>query len=250
MGARLSPIGAQARLLIGTAHRLLLELRSEMSTNIGVSQVYFINLASRTDRLDHMNRQLEGCQWPVERVEAVRLEQDPKELGYEVLPRLQGQWHVVSIWLSHLKALETAVRQKESGAIVILEDDVRIRPEMWSDEISLCTTVNADWDIIFLSPRYRANPTANSGSGHTRRKWISAPFGAAPVLLKTIRSRFICTGAHFCIFKSGEVVRTVVSAMRACKELYDVDLFYLSQFQTYGVDDPRVATAPLGSDHG
>lgn len=221
-----------------------------MPTEIDVSRVYFINLASRTDRLEHMHRQLKGCPWPVERVEAVRLDQDPRELGYEVLPRLQGQWHFVGIWLSHMRALENAMEHGEPGAIIVLEDDVRIRPDLWATRLSLSAKVAGPWDIIFLSPRYRQNTNGKTMSHSKVRKWVKVPFGTQPVLLQSIRSSFVCTGAHFCIFHDLDTVRKVVSLMKECPQLCDVDLFYLSQFRTYGLDDPRISTAALGTDHG
>lgn len=227
-----------------------LDLSSEMSTDIGVSRVYFINLASRTDRLDHMRRQLKGCQWPVERVEAVRLKQDPQKIGYKLLPRLQGQWHVVSIWLSHMKAIESAAGRHEPGAILILEDDVSIRPETWAGKLSFQVNLPNQWEVLFISPRYRKNAQRNVSSSQEGKKWIKAPFGSKPVLLQSVRSSYVCTGAHFCVVRDVETAKTILTTMQQISQVYDVDLFYLSQFRTYGIEDSRVTTAPFGSDHG
>ena len=221
-----------------------------MPSEIEIDRVYFINLAMRSDRLKHMRRQLKQCSWPTERIEAIRLEEDPVDLGLKVIPRLEGQRHFVGIWLSHRKALEAASGRDEEGAFILLEDDVRVRPDMWGAKLSLSVSLKSDWEILLLSPRYRKNLAQSNNSEPSGRKWIKAPLGDQPVLLRSIRSKFICSGAHFCVFRNKDVVHKVLALMAACDRLYDVDLFYISRFITYGVDDERVTTAHYGSDHG
>lgn len=221
-----------------------------MSSEIKVAGVYFINLAMRSDRLNHMRRQLEQCKWPTDRIEAIRLEEDPVELGLKVIPRLEGQRHFVGIWLSHRKALEAALGRDEEGAFILLEDDVCVRPDMWGTKLSLSVNLKSNWEILLLSPRYRYNSAQSTNSESSGRKWVRAPFGRQPVLLSSVRSKFICSGAHFCVFRNKDVVRKVLAMMTACDQLYDVDLFYISRFMTYGVHDNRVTTAHYGSDHG
>ena len=221
-----------------------------MASAIEIVRVYFINLATRIDRLNHMRKQLEKCSWPTERIEAIRLTEDPIDLGLKVIPRLEGQRHFVGIWLSHRKALEAASRRDEEGAFILLEDDVLVRPDMWVTKLSLSVNLKSDWEILLLSPRYRNNLARVTNPEPSARKWIKAPLGSQPVLLRSIRSKFICSGAHFCVFRNKDVVHKVLALMTACDQLYDVDLFYLSRFITYGVYDERVTTAHYGSDHG
>jgi GR25 family glycosyltransferase involved in LPS biosynthesis len=221
-----------------------------MPSEIEIARVYFINLAMRSDRLNHMRKQLEQCSWPTERIEALRLKEDPADLGIKVIPRLEGQRHFVGIWLSHRRALAAASERDEEGAFILLEDDVCVRPDIWGAKLSLSVNLKSDWEILLLSPRYRNNLTQSTKSEFSGRKWIKAPFGSQPVLLRSIRSSFVCSGAHFCVFRNRDVVHKVLAQMAACDQLYDVDLFYISRFFTYGVDDERVTTAHYGSDHG
>lgn len=219
-----------------------------MQSEITVSQLFFINLAMRTDRLAHMRAQLEGCRWPVQRIEAVRLQEDPRNLGYEVVARLEGKRHFVGIWLSHRRALEAALEVEQPGAVILLEDDVSINTDLWSSELSLPAVLNSDWEILLLSPRYRL-PRGSANSTQTRNKWIKRPFGDQPILLSSARRKYVCSGAHFCVFRDQDVIRRTLTKMDACEALYDVDLFYITQLKTYGLEDARVATAHYGSDH-
>lgn len=223
------------------------EAEFRMASEIQIARTYFINLAMRTDRLAHMQVQLEGCHWPVERIEAIRLDKSPQEMGYDVVPRLRGQCHFVGIWLSHRKALERALETEDAGAFILLEDDVKIQPEVWAPSLKLRANLRSDWEILLLSPRFRE--PREPGTPAAPNKWIKAPYGKEAVLLKSARRKYVCSGAHFCVFRNKDVVRKVLSRMDECEQLYDVDLFYITQFRTYGVHDDRVSTAHYGSDH-
>lgn len=217
--------------------------------SIDVKGVYFINLDIRPDRLEHMQNQLKNCKWAVTRIPAVRLENEPEELGYKLIPRLEGKKHVVSIWLSHRKALESALLDDVDGSVILLEDDVRVDSNFWSNEFELPEELASNWEILFFSPRYRVNSNGPLNN-QTGSKWLKAPMGQGPVLLNSIRSKYVCTGAHFVVFKNSTVIKKVLEKMDTMEELYDVDLFYLGSFKTYGIDNPKIGTASvLGSDH-
>lgn len=221
-----------------------------MSSEIEISHVYFINLPTRLDRLEHMYEQLKYCSWSWSRVEAIRLEKPAEELGFELIPRLKGKTHVVSIWLSHRKALQTVLDTGGTSSFLILEDDVQIQPEIWGQTLSLRCDLPTDWEILLISPRFRIRNLDTEGKPiGWGWKWLKAPFGQKAVLLCEIPKEFVCTGAHFVIFRDLNTIRKVVNEMDACHQLFDVDLFYLLRFKTYGIEDERVGTRPLGSDH-
>ena len=217
-------------------------------TTFNVAQVFYINLESRADRREHMCRQLAPCSWPIERVEAVRIDRDPKELGINILPRLAGQRGFVGIWLSHRMAIERALKIERDGVIVILEDDVKISPNFWTERLKLHKDLPSDWEIVLISPRHRRNLSATNAPG-VGPKWIRDPFAGAPTLLRSKRGQFVTTGAHFVVFRSKAIAGKVLAEMDACPELYDVDLFYLQGFQTYAIHNSLVSTESLGSDH-
>lgn len=214
------------------------------ATIVDIDHAYFINLASRTDRLLHMQATLSRCPWPSTRIDAVRLEKPAEELGYRLVPRLHGSTHVVSIWLSHRKLLETALQAPGDGAIVLLEDDVQIKDDFWSRRIRL-PRLPSNWQLAILSPRYRRTP-ASTAPGES--KWVKAPFGRKPVQLSTQRE-FISTGAHFVIFRDRSVVRSVIEKMDAVSEMFDVDLLYHKRTVAYGLHDERISAGGFGSDH-
>jgi hypothetical protein len=193
-----------------------------------------------------MCQQLAPCSWPIERVEAVRLDRDPKELGIKVLPRLAGQRGFVGIWLSHRMAIERALKIEREGVIVLLEDDVKIAPKFWTERLNLNENIPIDWEILLISPRHRRNISDKNAIGP---KWIHNPFAGAPTLLRSKRGQFITTGAHFVVFRSKAIAGKVLAEMDACTEIYDVDLFYIHGFRTYGIHNNLVSTEHLGSDH-
>tara|TARA_R110001592_G_scaffold39563_1_gene130242 strand:+ start:1352 stop:2014 length:663 start_codon:yes stop_codon:yes gene_type:complete len=214
-----------------------------------VKGVYFINLDIRPDRLENMHKQLSSCKWDVTRVPAVRLEKEPAEIGYKLIPRLEGKKHVLSIWLSHRKALELALTNVQNEALILLEDDVKIDSTFWKDKLELPEKLPENWEILFFSPRFRVNKNGPL-KNQTGSKWLKAPFGKEPVLLNSVRSKYVCTGAHFVVFRNSSVIKKVIEKMDSMDEIYDVDLFYLGSFKTFGIDNPKITTnSSLGSDH-
>ncbi len=213
-----------------------------------IDGVFYINLDFRIDRQENMARQLKNCKWPVSRISAVRLENGPQEAGIKLQPQLAERIHVASIWLSHKVAIENAIEAGQSGASILLEDDVRVADSFWSDELNLPDSLPEDWEIIFYSPRYRVNKNGPL-KDYKGKKWMDAPHGDKPVLLKKLRGTYIMTGAHFVVFKNRTVMGSVLDKMIATEEVYDVDRFYMAEFNTYGIDSKLIGTGPFGSDH-
>ena len=218
-----------------------------MST-IDVEGVFFINLDSRTDRLENITRQVRDCHWDVSRISAIRLEDEIGDLVLKLQPHLGDKVHVASIWLSHQKALKAALKNSNNGAIILLEDDVRVSDQFWSDKLQLPDNLPEDWEIIFFSPRYRVNKNGPL-KDYNGKKWLDAPHGTEPVLLRSLRGKYVMTGAHFVVFKDSQVIRKVLDRMALTNEVYDVDRFYLAEFNTYGIDNKKIGTGPFGSDH-
>ena len=207
-------------------------------------RIFYINLDMRPDREKHMRKTLAPCPCPVQRISGIRLNAPPERLGLQMIPRLEGEAGVAGIFLSHLRVLEEAVSAGIKGGIAVLEDDVRIDPAFWRMELSEILPP-FDHDILFLSPRYRLKQKDEKGNSI----FVTAPFGPGFVDLAEAMKSHIVTGAHFLIFPSPDAVRKAIVKMKACKELVDVDLFFILNLRCFGIHLDAVGTAPLGSDH-
>lgn len=215
---------------------------------IKIDHVYFINLDDRQDRLNHMESQLSACPWPHSRISAIRLESEPEKIGLKMVPSLQGRRSVASIWLSHQKALEEALNHGGTDSFIILEDDVHIGQAYWKKAFTLPQSLPKNWDMILLSPKYRSRNKDLEGQ-EKRKKFIRAPVGQSPVLMKGAMKEYICTGAHFFVFRSRLIIERILKKMKGTQKLYHVDRFYMRETKSYGIYFPEIWAGGLGSDH-
>ncbi len=206
--------------------------------------ISYINLDYRQDRNEHMLRTLAACPCPFRRIAATRLDRPPEDLGIGMVPRLRGAAGVASIFLSHQKALEDALEAGVSGRFALLEDDVRIDAPFWEMEPEELFP-DSEFDILFLSPRYRRKAPGPNGE----RIYVAKPYGYGFVNLSDAMKDYIVTGAHFLVFPNRSAIVRVLDKMHACTEHMDVDLFYMLTANCLGLHLECIGTAPLGSDH-
>lgn len=99
-------------------------------------EVYFINLASRPDRLEHIQTQVDACPWPVKRIEAVH-----HPLGSLGCAR------------SHVMALREFLSGK-ANVCLVLEDDFTwhkvSQSEGWDKVRVLLDQRRFPWDMALL----------------------------------------------------------------------------------------------------
>lgn len=212
-------------------------------TSLPVDLVTYINLDVREDRRLHMEAQLAGCPHPTSRFSAVRLPASPKEMNIRMRPGLEEATGVASIYKSHLNALKAAEGQLGNGAFVLLEDDCHIDPKLWEEKVGIEKIDN--WDMVLLDPRYRSKHPQEAGAP----KFAWQPFGTEPILLKTVRKDYNCTGAHFCIFNGSRAVRKTIELLEGLSEIRDVDNIYAFDLKTYGISTGMVRTGGFSSDH-
>jgi hypothetical protein len=203
-----------------------------------IDHVTFINLDARPDRRAHMEATLAPCPHPHERIPAVRLDASPEASGLVMQSKLAGEAGIASICLSHARALRRLVERMGDGHGVVLEDDVRIDPKMWSRD-DLLDALPDDWQIAMLTPRFRVRSKTGP------RRFERDPFGGAPVRLKT--SGYICTGAHFVVLRDRAAAEAAVERIEA-GPLHHVDHLYVHNFRTYGFVTPLISIAAFGSD--
>ena len=215
------------------------------SFSVSVDQVLYINLDHRTDRMEHMRSILSESPWPVKRIPGIQF-RSAEEAGGDVGKSVA----VLGIWRSHLNALRRGLDLIRNESLVLLQDDVRIDSGFLRNGLVLPTTPPDNWEIILLSPRYRARiPIIDSQPDS--RKWIRKPFGNKPVRLREAyrKYNYICNGAHFCIFRNMKVIENVVRTMDDTEFKTNFDLFCVLQFKTFGIHVDEVGTAGFGSDH-
>ena len=213
-----------------------------------VARLYYINLDLRPDRNEHVIRSLGGCPWPYQRVQAVRLERPPSDLGYNLAKRHTSRPHVASIWLSHEKALRTALTCEDDGLFIVLEDDIQLSPKLWDRPAPVPDDMPSDWEMIIVSPRYRVRPV-NPRSVEAPR-WLDKPFGKALVSAPNASRDVIVTGAHFCVFRDKAAITSVLEKMDTAPEIDDVDIWFLANAGCYTWHNDYVGTkGALGSNH-
>ena len=105
-----------------------------MNSIADIKHAFYINLASRPDRKQHVEAQMQQLGIPVERFNAVKLPNGA--LGCS---------------MSHLKCLEHA---KQAGwpHIMIVEDDIKfLKPELFKSQLSKFLSRHKSWDTILLA---------------------------------------------------------------------------------------------------
>lgn len=205
-----------------------------------IDLVSYINLDHRLDRDQHMRDTLRMCPFQVSRVSAIRLKTTPEQAGIKMKPGMEGLAGVASIFLSHKRALQQALKNGVEGSFVLLEDDVKVDFSLWSEEI-VRYLPSVDFDVTFLTPRIKSRRGDNPQSSYFRK-------GDVINLSEQIKKNYI-TGAHFLIFKNRKSIGKALDLMENCGELFDVDVFYIRNLKCCGYMIDSVGVAGLGSDH-
>jgi glycosyl transferase family 25 len=107
-----------------------------MAEFISKIHTFYINLLSRTDRKEHVEKELKkiGAFENVERFNAIKLENGA--LGCS---------------MSHLKCLETA-KQRDYEYVFICEDDITfINPLLFLDQLDRFLSTDRLWDVILVA---------------------------------------------------------------------------------------------------
>jgi GR25 family glycosyltransferase involved in LPS biosynthesis len=90
--------------------------------------VYYINLEHRTDRRSHIEKELEGLTWPIERIDAVL-----------------NQYGILGCVFSHIKTLERFLESTHDECIILEDDFEFTRPK---EELHV---PQVEWDLVMLS---------------------------------------------------------------------------------------------------
>ncbi|MGD9921501.1 MAG: hypothetical protein AB7V13_08645 [Pseudorhodoplanes sp.] len=226
---------------------------SEMSATIT-----YINLEHRIDRREHMESTLRNCPFPWSRLNATRFKCTDVELEKELQKKVPKNIAVSSIWDSHRRAMESLLACDTKYRIV-LEDDLNIleehvdipldagqtKSDFWNDFLNYLETLDFDWDMILVSPRYRPKDTISSG----KLVFVPPPDGSGPNDLMRIRSTHLITGAHFCVYRGEGALLRALDELKKAPIIYDVDRFLVDRVRAFGVSVHGVFGGAFGSDH-
>jgi GR25 family glycosyltransferase involved in LPS biosynthesis len=98
-----------------------------------IKHAFYINLASRPDRKQHVESQLKTLGITAERFNAIKLPNGA--LGCS---------------MSHLKCLEIA-KENNWPHLLIVEDDIKfLKPELFKSQLNLFLTNHKSWDVVLI----------------------------------------------------------------------------------------------------
>lgn len=104
-----------------------------MNSITDIKHAFYINLASRPDRKQHVESQLNIIGINAERFNAIKLPNGA--LGCS---------------MSHLKCLETA-KEKGWPHLLIVEDDIKfLNPELFKNQLNLFLSQHKSWDVVLI----------------------------------------------------------------------------------------------------
>ncbi len=98
-----------------------------------LKNILYINLDTRTDRKEYVEKQLASVGLKGERFNAIRLTNG-----------------AAGCTMSHIKCLETA-RERRWDHVMIVEDDITfLNPTLFANQLNLFLANHKDWDVVLL----------------------------------------------------------------------------------------------------
>lgn len=191
--------------------------------------IVVINLASDSDRLQHMERQLTGMGLSFRRFEAIRgldlpAELSPRFLDADRRPHSKLKPGEIGVYASHLAIMQELLRSDDDW-LVAMEDDLRIS-ERLPAFLARLNDLPGDWDIVRLS-----NP---SKSAYVAK----VDLGAAGEVISYLRvpNNMGC----YLINKRGAA--KILAGVQVARHAIDEDLRRPWDFElnTYGLSPPAV----------
>lgn len=100
-----------------------------------IKNAFYINLAHRTDRKEHVEKELENIGLKCQRFNAIKMDNG-----------------AIGCSMSHLKILEDA-KKNNLGHVLIVEDDITfLNPELFKNQMNKFFQLhNNNWDVILLA---------------------------------------------------------------------------------------------------
>jgi glycosyl transferase family 25 len=151
--------------------------------------VFLINLDRSSDRLATMQLRGDAIGLAFNRIQAIDGANVPGWLAPQFLdsPMSPGE---IGCYASHLTVHQRIVDDGLPHAL-ILEDDVRLEPDVLTAAAEAIAAAPADWDCIHLSARWKrpVYPIAHLPGGRRLVRFIRVPLNAGGYLISRARSR-------------------------------------------------------------
>lgn len=222
-----------------------------------VNSIFYINLDRRPDRRAHIETCLIGAPVPPERISAVELLAAPETQGLVMLPPYQGNRAIASIFLSHRKAIESALVKPGDGAAAIIEDDCHFSSDIWRKD--LLDGLPPGWQLVLLNPRFRKQGSPDKQprlplwarlSPFRERYWRHPLRPGEARLTGTLLPEYVISGAHFLVFRNDDALRTALRLMDSARTLYHVDHFFCKEMPgCYAMACEGLRASGFGSDN-
>ena len=205
-----------------------------------ISALTYINLDSRTDKLQNVKKQLENCPFYTFKTSGVKISNYDAYTLTEFMSKQNKstiQGHIGCVF-AHLKALQIlmALNNDANDYSMIIEDDVCIHPNFWNLLSSLDASKYIKSDLIFFDTHVK---TSHYGifDSFTNDKSISRyiPARSNIWLNKTEnKNRAYFFGTHcYCIKNS--FMQYTHDTLKQSK-IGAIDMMYTNLFNTYHVD--------------
>ena len=99
-----------------------------------IKNAFYINLEHRTDRKEHVEKELENIGLKVQRFNAIKMKNG-----------------AIGCSMSHLKILEDAKKNKLDHVLIVEDDITFLDPELFKNQINKFLKLHDNWDVILLA---------------------------------------------------------------------------------------------------
>lgn len=223
-----------------------------------IDSIHFINLDRRPDRRAHIEACLAEAPVPPRRIAAIELTTPPEAQGIRMCRQFEGNSAIASIFLSHRKAVGSAIEQVKDGLSIVIEDDCHFPKRLWKEDLGL-EGLPEDWLLAVISPRFRRLGIPDRRPRLTfwqrlnpfrERYWQKPLQEKAAKSTRDLAQDFIITGAHFLVFRNRWALETAIERMDAVEALYHVDHFFGEEMPgCYAVECRSIHAFGFGSDN-
>jgi GR25 family glycosyltransferase involved in LPS biosynthesis len=190
-----------------------------------VSQVTFINLDHRNDRLHNIEKQLFSCPFPTFKSPGFLIENyaDFDKSDYSKEKEHKG---IIGCFFSHKNAIKNLISKNldQEEYSLILEDDVVIYPKFWNILKNIETYVD-NADIIFFDTAVKNSPY---GAFEIVNSNYPVAYNVDHFNFNINDKKILCHYGTHCYAIQNKKLNKIYELLNSVKVYDDIDMFYLS----------------------